>query len=243
MADNDHYRTLEVSSSASHAEIKQAYRRLAKLFHPDSNRETTNHEKIAKLNAAYEVLGDPQSRRAYDQQRRYQTEMESVGFAMYRDGDRQQRAATAQAQYRKHQKTGQEVEADLKQWLDYVYTPVIRLLRKIIDPLKHQIDDLSADPFDDDLMQDFQDYLEDCRDWLIQAERVFRSQPNPPSVAGAAANLFYCLNQVGDGIEQLEFFTNNYDEHYLHTGEELFRIAKGLRYEAQTAVRTIAVTL
>lgn len=243
MADNDHYRTLEVSSSATQAEIKQAYRRLAKLFHPDSNRETTNHEKIAKLNAAYEVLGDPQNRRAYDQQRQYQAEMNVVGFAARREGDRQKRAADAQARYRKHQQTGQEVEADLKRWLDYVYTPVIRLLRKIIDPLKHQIDELSADPFDDELMQDFQDYLEDCRDCLIQAERVFRSQPNPPSVAGAAANLFYCLNQVGDGIEQLEFFTNNYDEHYLHTGEELFRIAKGLRYEAQTAVRTIAAML
>lgn len=243
MAEHDHYRTLEVKPTATQAEIKQAYRRLAKLFHPDSNQQVSNHDKIARLNAAYEVLGDPQNRRSYDQQRRYAAQLESVGVAVGKRSDRQQRTAKAQERYRKQQQTGQQIEEDLKQWLNQVYTPVNRLLYKILSPLKDQIDDLAADPFDDELMQDFQDYLDDCRDWLEQAERVFRSLPNPASVAGAAANLFYCLSQLGDGIEQLEYFTANYDEHYLHTGEELFRIAKGLRYEAQVAVRTIAATL
>jgi molecular chaperone DnaJ len=243
MSDHDHYQTLEVSPTATHAEIKQAYRRLAKLFHPDSNQDIANHDKIARLNAAYEVLGDPQSRKTYDQQRCYYAQLGAVGVSVGRRGDRQQRTAAAQERYRKRQQTGQQVEADLKQWLSQVYTPVNRLLYKILNSLQDQIDDLAADPFDDELMQDFLDYLDDCHNWLDQAERIFRSQPNPAVVAGAAANLFYCLNQLGDGIEQLEFFTANYDEHYLHTGEELFRIAKGLRSEAQSAVRTIAATL
>lgn len=243
MAENDHYNTLEVNPTATHAEIKQSYRRLAKLFHPDSNRETANHERIARLNAAYEVLGDPQSRKRYDQQRKRRSHFDINGVSVEEVSNRERRTAAAQARYRKSQKTGQQVEEDLKQWLNQVYTPVIRLLHKILDSLEEQIDELSADPFDDELMQNFQDYLEDCQDWLSQAEQRFRSLPNPSVVAGAAANLFYCLSQVGDGIEQLEFFTNNYDEHYLHTGEELFRIAKGLRYEAQVAVRAIAATL
>lgn len=243
MADHDHYQILEISPTATHAEIKQAYRRLAKLFHPDSNQNVSNHEKIVRLNAAYEVLGDPQSRQTYDQQRRYYAQLEAVGVSARSCGDRQQRTASAQARYRKQQKTGQQVEEDLKQWLNKVYTPVNRLLYKILQPLQEQIDDLAADPFDDELMQDFLDYLDDCHNWLEQAESIFRSLPNPAVVAGAAANLFYCLNQLGDGIEQLEFFTANYDEHYLHTGEELFRIAKGLRSEAQAAVRSIAATL
>ncbi|MDX2230770.1 MAG: DnaJ domain-containing protein [Leptolyngbyaceae cyanobacterium bins.349] len=243
MPNHDHYRTLEVSPTATHAEIKQSYRRLAKLFHPDSNQEVSNHDKIARLNAAYEVLGDPQSRRTYDQQRRYYDQLEAVGVAVSRNGDRQQRTASAQERYRQHQQTGQQVEDDLKQWIKQVYTPVNRLLYKIINPLKDQIDDLAADPFDDELMQDFLDYLDDCRNWLEQAEKMFRSLPNPTLVAGAAANLFYCLDQLADGIEQLEYFTANYDEHYLHTGEELFRIARGLRHEAQVAIRAIAATL
>ncbi len=236
---NDYYHTLEVSPTATQTEIKQAYRRLAKLFHPDSNRSTSNHDKIARLNAAYEVLGDPQQRRAYDQQRRYRANLEAAGFSVGQT-TRQERTEAAQARHRRHQKTGQQADAELQEWINQIYTPVLRLLHKILDSFNDQVDDLAADPFDDELMQDFQDYLEDCQNWLYQAERIFRSLPNPPNVAGVAANLFYCLNQVGDGIEQLEFFTSSYDEHYLHTGQELFRIAKGLRREAQAAVKAIA---
>jgi len=89
-------------------------------------------------------------------------------------------------------------------------------------------------------MVNFQAYLEQCRHYLNQAQLTFRSQPNPPIVAGAAASLYYCLNQLGDGIEELNFFTLNYDDHYLHVGQELFRIATGLHYEAQDAVRELA---
>lgn len=239
MAELDHYRILEVSPTATQAEIKQAYRRLAKLFHPDSNRSTNNHEKITKVNAAYEVLGDPQNRRSYDQLRTYRAQIDGVDRYSSKK-QRQQSAAAAQAHYRKQQKTGQQADVELDQWLKLVYMPVNRLIRDILDPLKDEIDDLSADPFDDELMRDFQLYLEDCQDWLMQAEKAFRSLPNPASVAGAAEHLFYCLNRVEDGIEQLEYFTANYDEDYLHTGQELFRIAKGLLRDAQAAVRAIA---
>ncbi len=238
MATSDHYKTLNIKPTASQAEIKQAYRRLAKLFHPDSNSETANHENIARVNAAYEVLGDPDSRRSYDQQRQYHAQLEAVGVTGDR-ATREQRAAAAQARYH-HQQTGQQADEHLQQWLSHIYAPVSRLIQQILKPLKEQIDDLAADPFDDDLMADFQDYLDDCRTLLNRAETTFRSMPNPPTVAGVAASLYYCLNQVGDGIEQFEMFTLNYDDHYLHTGQELFRIAAGLRREAQAGVRDIA---
>jgi molecular chaperone DnaJ len=235
---SDHYRTLNVTPAATQAEIKQAYRRLAKQFHPDSNRETTNHEKIARVNAAYEVLGDPDNRKSYDQQLQYLTQLEDAGFSAGR-GNRQQRTAAAQARHRKQQQTAQTADEHLQQWLTQVYTPVNRLVLEILKPLKEQIDDLAADPFDDALMAEFQAYLEDCRDRLGRAETIFKSLPNPKTLAGVAAHLYYCLNQVDDGIEQLEFFTLNYDDSYLHTGQELFRIAAGLRREAQAAVKDV----
>ncbi|XGV95745.1 MAG: J domain-containing protein [Leptolyngbya sp. BL-A-14] len=235
---SDHYRTLNVTPTATQAEIKQAYRQLAKQFHPDSNRETANHEKIARVNAAYEVLGDPENRKSYDQQLQYLTQLEESGFSTGR-GDRQQRTAAAQARYRKQQQTAQQADDHIKQWLKQVYTPVSNLLLQILKPLKEQIDELAADPFDDALMANFQEYLEDCRDRLKRAETIFHSLPNPKVLAGVAAHLYYCLNQVDDGIEQLEFFTLNYDDSYLHTGQELFRIAAGLRREAQSAVKEV----
>jgi molecular chaperone DnaJ len=235
MPKSDHYHTLNVSRAASQDEIKQAYRKLAKLFHPDINRETANHEKIAKVNAAYEVLGDPESRRHYDRQQQYQFHLETSGFAT-ESTTRQERTASARYHY---QQNSQRADELLQQWLNRVYSPVSRLIQEIIQPLQEQIDLLAADPFDDELMGDFQDYLDECRDSLDRAEGTFRSMPNPPSVAGVAASLYRCLNQINDGIEQFEFFTFNYDDYYLHTGKELFRIATGLRREAQYAAKEV----
>ena len=82
-------------------------------------------------------------------------------------------------------------------------------------------------------MEDFQIYIETCRNLLSQAQNRFRSVPNPANVAGVAAHLYYCLNHVSDGLEELEFFTLNYDDSCLHTGHELFRRASGLRREVQ----------
>ncbi|QYO63069.1 hypothetical protein [Leptolyngbya sp. 7M] len=121
----------------------------------------------------------------------------------------------------------------------YPFQPVNRMLGQILSPLQDQIDELAADPFDDELLEEFLIYLEDCRDYLQRAQQSFRSMPNPSNVAGVAAHLYYCLNQVGDGIDELERFTTSYDEHYLHTGQELFRIAYGLRREAQAAMKDI----
>ena len=240
MVQSDHYHTLNVSPSATQTEIKQAYRRLAKQFHPDSRRDTANHDRIAHINAAYEVVGDPEQRQSYDRQLQDQADLEAAGFSVGERVDRQQRTAAAQEKYRQQAAAAAQADLALERWLKQVYTPVCRLIQQILKPLRSQILHLAADPFDDELMAEFQSYLEDCRKLHDRAETAFKSTLNPPNTAGVAAHLYYCLNQVSDGIEQLEYFTSSYDEQYLHTGQELFRIASGLRREAQAAVKAIA---
>lgn len=225
---SNHYETLKVSSNASQAEIKQAYRRLVKLFHPDSNQETADREEIIRINAAYEVLGDNQNRRNYDQQ--LQDKSRKL------DGDRQQRTASAQKRYQATRKTGRDADEEVEEWLRKVYQPVNRLLCTIIYSLEEQMEQLAADPFDDELLDEFQEYLKTCREDLKQAQTTFRSLPNPPSLARTAAHLYYSLDQLADGIEELGYFPLNYDERYLHTGQELFRIASRLHCEAQASV-------
>lgn len=61
------YDTLDVSQDASAEEIKKAYRRLARKFHPDINKDAGAEEKFKEINAAYEILSDEQKRRQYDQ--------------------------------------------------------------------------------------------------------------------------------------------------------------------------------
>jgi len=66
----DYYATLEVTPQASDEEIKRAYRKLALKYHPDRNQGNKNaEEKIREINAAYEVLGDPETRKSYERLR------------------------------------------------------------------------------------------------------------------------------------------------------------------------------
>ncbi|WP_414751887.1 J domain-containing protein [Anabaena sp. CCY 9910] len=226
--DLNHYEILKVSPRASQAEIKQAYRRLVKLFHPDSNQDTADKEQIIRINAAYEILGDNQSRLNYDEELRDKSQKFK--------GDRLQRTTSAQKEYQVKRKSGKDADEQVEEWLRLVYQPVNRLLSTILSSLEEQIEELAADPFDDELLDEFQEYLQTCKDDFKQAQTIFRSRPNPPSMARAAAHLYYSLNQVADGLEELAYFPLNYDDRYLHTGQELFRIATRLHYEAQASV-------
>jgi molecular chaperone DnaJ len=68
MAGKDYYQILGVNRTASDKEIKQAYRRLARKHHPDLNPNDKSAEaRFKEINAAYQVLSDPEKRKKYDQ--------------------------------------------------------------------------------------------------------------------------------------------------------------------------------
>ena len=60
------YETLEITESATEAEIKKAYRKLARKYHPDVNKEAGAEDKFKEINAAYEILSDKEKKQQYD---------------------------------------------------------------------------------------------------------------------------------------------------------------------------------
>jgi len=78
MVKKDYYKILGVDNNASKEEIKKAYKRLAKEYHPDLNKEEGAAEKFKEINEAASVLGDEQKRAQYDQ---FGTTAENFGQA------------------------------------------------------------------------------------------------------------------------------------------------------------------
>src|SRR6266581_5770151 len=68
MASTDYYQVLGLKKTATAAEIKRAYRKLAVKYHPDKNPGNKDaEEKFKEINEAYSVLSDPQKRKQYDE--------------------------------------------------------------------------------------------------------------------------------------------------------------------------------
>ena len=77
----DYYKVLGVSETASEDEIKKAFRKLAKQYHPDRNRgDKSAEEKFKDISEAYDVLGDKNKRQQYDTMRKYGTFTGSPSF-------------------------------------------------------------------------------------------------------------------------------------------------------------------
>ena len=220
---NDPYTVLEVSSHASAAEIKAAYRRLVKQHHPDAGGDD---QRMLALNAAWEVLGDQDRRRNFDRTRI------SPPAASRQPDLRRARSVHKRA-----------VAADdaLVEWLRRVYAPIDRMLGEVINPFPGQFKALSADPYDDELMEVFCSYLETSVCKMERVKTLFQSLPTPASARGFGLSVYHCLSEVEDALAELERYTMGYVDNYLHDGREMLREAKQRRKRLQDERRRLEI--
>ncbi len=86
MAKKDYYDILGVSKNATQTDIKKAYRRLAKKYHPDTSKEKHAEQKFKQISEAYQILSNPQKRSTYDQFGSAAFEQGAGGFNPFTQG-------------------------------------------------------------------------------------------------------------------------------------------------------------
>jgi Flp pilus assembly protein TadB len=112
----DYYSILDISTSASEEEIRRAYRRKAKEYHPDVNNSEDAHHRFVLIQKAYQILNNPYSKSNYDSQRRGSDPLHS-----YQDWVARQRERQAQEARRKYQDQLKRKEEIRKSKLFYPY--------------------------------------------------------------------------------------------------------------------------
>ena len=99
----------------------------------------------------------------------------------------------------------------------------------IIKPLNYQIKALSADPYDNKLMDDFCDYINSCQKKIEKVESIYKSKIVPNSISIIGLDLYHCYSQVKDALSDLDRYTKGYVDDYLFDGKEIMKEAKRIQ--------------
>tara|TARA_B100001250_G_scaffold308640_1_gene270536 strand:+ start:264 stop:920 length:657 start_codon:yes stop_codon:yes gene_type:complete len=209
MMNNDPYQTLKVHPRAKLEDIKKAYRELVKVHHPDKGGD---EKVILEINAAWEVLKKKHANLNLNK---------SNNSKFYNKNES------------KKENTNHSKSEYIKNWFRNIYLPIDKLLGQIINPLASNIKSLSADPYDQLLMDSFCLYLDKSQTKMKRIKTIYTSIPSPPLISNFNLDLYHCLSQVEDGLNELERFTMGYVDNYLHDGKSMIAEAKKKRSALQ----------
>ena len=219
------YIQLGLKKNATKNEIKSAYRLLAKKYHPDTGGD---NEKFLALQLAWETLNDPQKKAIYDQSL---ASDESYTVSKNKNW-------SSDLKNKKNISTNKD--QDIKDWIKKIYNPINRFISQVIKPLNDEIKKLSADPYDDELMDAFSSYLNESRKKIEKASSLFKSQAVPSSISSIGLDLYHCFSQVQDALDELDRYTQGYVDDYLFDGKQMMKEAKRIQLKMNINKRNIS---
>jgi molecular chaperone DnaJ len=206
-----HYEVLGIRPDVTGAQIKSAYRQLVKDNHPDlsfgNDKKATHHtEVMIQINEAYAILSDTKKRSQYDQ---------SIADAP-KPKTRMPWATTDSL----------EEESQLEKYLKKVFHPNHRAITRVLKEYRPRLNKLSQDLYDEVELEEFTLYVEDLARTLKTASQEFSAHITPEAVKPALQWMRHAIAQAADGLEELNYFCNNYDYNHLAMADNLFKIAR-----------------
>ena len=219
------YIQLGLKKNATKNEIKSAYRLLAKKYHPDTGGD---NEKFLALQLAWETLNDPQKKAIYDQSL---ASDESYTVSKNKNW-------SSDLKNKKNISTNKD--QDIKDWIKKIYNPINRFISQVTKPLNDEIKKLSADPYDDELMNAFSLYLSESRNKIEKASSLFKTQAVPSSISSIGLDLYHCFSQVQDALDELDRYTQGYVDDYLFDGKQMMKEAKRIQLKMKINKKNIS---
>ena len=216
----NYYTVLGLNTGVSLAEIKKAYRKLAKSYHPDvasSDKSKTAHftNFMAVLNEAYMVLSDENKRCQYD-------------LLLKTKSVKQYTLNYSQLDQEKYR------EFYLKQ----ILLKARSKSRSIILKYNKELNLLSFDLYDDELLNNFQDYINDLEKTLLYSSNLISSCPSPSSLNASVLLMRQSIAQASDGLDEIKKFVVNFDYNHLLMAKNLFTISLNLSRESLAIIKS-----
>ena len=221
----NYYKELGLKQNATRNEIKSAYRLLAKKYHPDTGGD---NEKFLALQLAWETLNDPHKKAIHDK-----SLFNNESYIVSKNEN-----WSSELKNKKNNSTNKD--QDIKDWIKKIYNPINRFISQVIKPLNDEIKKLSADPYDDELMDAFSSYLHESRKKIEKASSLFKSQAVPSSISSIGLDLYHCFSQVQDALDELDRYTQGYVDDYLFDGKQMMKEAKRIQLKMNINKRNIS---
>ena len=208
------YEELGLKKNATRSEIKSSYRSLVKQHHPDKGGKK---ERFLAIQNAWETLNDPIKKEQYDKSFVYS----SSSFDSLNEN--------WEEKYNSKKYNSSIKDKEVETWIKEIYTPINKLISQIIKPLNNEIKELSADPYDEQLMEKFCCYIETSQKKIKKVDKIYNSILVPNSISALGLDLYYCYSQVQDALSELDKYTQGYVDDYLFDGKEMMKEAKRIQ--------------
>jgi len=208
------YEELGLKKNATRIEIKSSYRSLVKQHHPDKGGEK---ERFLAIQNAWETLNDPIKKEQYD--RSFVSSSSSF--------DSLNKNWEKKINSKKYYSSIKDKEVET--WFKEIYAPINRLISQIIKPLNNEIKELSADPYDDQLMENFCSYICHSQKKIEKVEKIYNKKIVPNPILALGLDLYHCFSQVKDALSEFDRYTQGYEDNYLFDGKEMIKEAKRIQ--------------